>query len=113
MLILTTLLASLTLVSANLATIYWPVFSPTEATPWIQGQTNLISWETGGGTGVEVFDIQLHNINETIMHGFLPIALRVPMERKGRRGNWGGSLSVDLGPEVTPGWVVFLGREPA
>ena len=109
MLILTTLLASLSLVSANLATVYWPVFSPTENTPWIQGQTNLISWETGGGTGVEVFDIQLHNVNETIMHGFLPIALRVPMEKKGRRGNWGGSLSVELGTEVTAGYVSLFG----
>lgn len=111
MLILTTLLASLSIVSANLATVYWPVFSPTESTPWIQGQTNLISWETGGGTGVEVFDIQLHNINETIMHGFLPIALRVPMEKKGRRGNWGGSLSVELGTEVTAGYVSLFGHQ--
>jgi hypothetical protein len=96
-------LLALPLVVANLATIYWPVFAPTADTPWIQGQTNLISWETGGGTGVDVFDIQLHNVNETIMHGFLPIALRVPMERKGRKGNWGGSLEVQLGPEITPG----------
>jgi len=101
--LLLTLLALIPLTYANLATIYWPVFAPTADTPWIQGQTNLISWETGGGTGVEVFDIQLHNVNETIMHGFLPIALRVPMERKGRRNNWGGSLEVQLGPEVTPG----------
>ena len=96
-------LLALPLAAANLATIYWPVYAPTANTPWIQGQTNLISWETGGGTGVEVFDIQLHNVNENIMHGFLPIALRVPMERKGRRNNWGGSLEVQLGPEVTPG----------
>jgi len=96
-------LLALPLAASNLATIYWPVYAPTANTPWIQGQTNLISWETGGGTGVEVFDIQLHNVNENIMHGFLPIALRVPMERKGRRNNWGGSLEVQLGPEVTPG----------
>lgn len=42
-------------------------------------------------------------MNENIMHGFLPIALRVPMERKGRRGNWGGSLEVNVGTEVTAG----------
>lgn len=88
---------------ANLATIYFPVFTPNPQNPWVVGQTNVLSWETGGATGIEVFDIQLHNVNETVMHGFLPIALRVPMTRGAKRGNYGGTIDVELGSNVPTG----------
>lgn len=50
-----------------------------------------------------MFDIQLHNVNETVMHGFLPIALRVPMTKGARRGNYGGTIDVDLEANVPTG----------
>ena len=93
----------LTTTIANLATIYFPVFTPNEHTPWVLGQKNILSWETGGETGIDVFDIQLHNVNQTVMEGFIPIALRVPMTRGAKRGNYGGSMEVDLAEGVPTG----------
>ena len=60
-------------------------------------------WKTGGGSGIDSFDIQLHNNNKTILNGFIPIALRVPLERlpTGRK-NFGGEMEVDLDPSIMP-----------
>lgn len=70
------------------------------------GEKNYLLWQTGGGTGIQVFDIQLHNKNRTIMTGFLPIALRVPMEKitvGPRKGQWGGEIEVDLADNMPTG----------
>lgn len=63
-----------------------------------------MAWTCGGGTGIQSFDIQLHNANYSIMNGFIPIALRVPMERlpTGRK-NFGGELEVDLADNIPTG----------
>ena len=68
-----------------------------------------MSWTTGGGTGIDSFDIQLHNANKSIMVGFIPIALRVPMEKlpTGKK-NYGGEIEVDLSPDIPFGWVEFI-----
>ena len=93
----------LTLISA-VNTIYWPVTSPSHLYPWVTGGTNLLAWTSGGGTGIESFDIQLHNGNRSIMTGFIPIALRVPMERlpSGRK-NFGGEMEVQLDTNIPTG----------
>ncbi|EIW73596.1 hypothetical protein M231_04202 [Tremella mesenterica] len=89
------------LVSAQLSTIYWPVNYPNANSPWVVGQKNFLSWITGGGVGIESFDIQLHHWNQTILNGFYPIALRVPMERLSTgRKNFGGELEVDLDSSI-------------
>lgn len=89
---------------AQVATIYWPVDYPNPSNPWILGQKNLLSWQTGDGTGIDVFDIQMHNHNLTIMQGFQPIALRVKMDRlPGGHRNFGGKMEVDLGGSVPTG----------
>lgn len=92
-------------------TIYWPVTSPTKQFPWVIGGTNLLSWTTGGGTGIDSFDIQLHNGNRSIMVGFIPIALRVPMERlpTGRK-NFGGEMEIDLDANIPTGYVERMPR---
>ncbi|KIR68479.1 hypothetical protein I312_100438 [Cryptococcus bacillisporus CA1280] len=96
-------------VSASVSTIYWPVSSPSPSNPWVLGEKNLLAWTTGSGTGVQSFDIQLHNANRSVMVGFLPIALRVPMERlpTGYK-NYGGELEIDLGSEVPTGDGFYL-----
>jgi len=85
-------------------TIYWPVSSPSKDFAWYINGTNLLAWETGGGTGIDSFDIQLHNGNRSIMIGFIPIALRVPMQRlpKGYK-NFGGEMEVDLDANIPTG----------
>lgn len=85
-------------------TIYWPVSSPSHLYPWVTGGTNLLAWTSGGGTGIQSFDIQLHNGNRSIMTGFIPIALRVPMERlpTGRK-NYGGEMEVQLDSNIPTG----------
>ncbi|ORY31448.1 hypothetical protein BCR39DRAFT_526817 [Naematelia encephala] len=90
--------------AGTVSTIYWPISSPDTNNPWIVGQKNLLAWKTGGGSGVESFDIQLHNWNKTIMNGFIPIALRVPMERLPTgRHNYGGEIEVDLDLDMPTG----------
>lgn len=86
------------------ATIYWPVQFPNPTSPWVIGQKNLLYWQVGGATGIQSFDIQLHNNNETIMNGFIPIALRIAMERlpTGRK-NYGGEMEIDLNPGMPTG----------
>ncbi|KAK4687176.1 hypothetical protein P7C73_g2948, partial [Tremellales sp. Uapishka_1] len=85
-------------------TIYWPVSSPSPTYPWVIGSKNLLSWTTGGGSGIESFDVQLHNANRNIMVGFIPIALRVPMQRltTGSK-NYGGEIEVDLNGNMPTG----------
>jgi hypothetical protein len=89
--------------AGSISTIYWPVTYPSATYPWILGEKNLLYWQTGGGSGIDSFDIQLHNNNKTILNGFIPIALRVPLERlpTGRK-NFGGEMEVDLDPNVMP-----------
>lgn len=93
---------ALTPLLAQLSTIYWPVSTPSRANPWVLGQKNLVAWKTGGGTGIDSFDIQLHNSNKTIMDGFIPIVLRVPMEKLPGTKNYGGSIEVDLNANTIP-----------
>ncbi|WVQ65950.1 uncharacterized protein L199_004128 [Kwoniella botswanensis] len=92
----------------SLSTIYWPVTNPSETNPWVIGNKNLVAWKTGGGTGIESFDIQLHNSNRTIMVGFLPIALRVPMEKLPGKKYYGGEIEVDLVDGLPTGDGFFL-----
>lgn len=96
-------LSLLSAACASISTIYWPVTYPSATYPWILGEKNLLFWQTGGGSGIDSFDIQLHNNNKTILNGFIPIALRVPLERlpTGRK-NFGGEMEVDLDPNVMP-----------
>ncbi|KAK8858445.1 hypothetical protein IAR55_002672 [Kwoniella newhampshirensis] len=95
--------------AVSVSTIYWPVAYPNANYPWVIGQKNLLSWLTGGATGIDSFDIQLHNGNRTVMTGFIPIALRVPMERlpTGRK-NYGGEIEVDLDTSIPTGDSFFL-----
>ncbi|ODN95244.1 hypothetical protein L198_04632 [Cryptococcus wingfieldii CBS 7118] len=92
--------------ASSVSTIYWPVSHPDPNNPWVIGENNPLAWKTGGGTGVQSFDIQLHNANKTVMVGFLPIALRVPMKRVNRV--YGGSLEVELDSGVPTGDGFFL-----
>ncbi|CAD6582797.1 MAG: hypothetical protein TREMPRED_003390 [Tremellales sp. Tagirdzhanova-0007] len=94
----------LPLVSAQVSTIFWPINYPNATSPWVIGAKNYVSWQTGGGTGIASFDIQLHNSNRSLMVGFIPIALRVPLIRvpTGRK-NYGGELEVDLSTGVPEG----------
>jgi hypothetical protein len=87
-----------------ISTVYWPISNPSPSAPWIIGQPNYVNWQTGGGSGIDSFDIQLHNSNKNVMVGFIPIALRVPMERlpNGRK-NYGGELEVDLDDNIPTG----------
>ncbi|AAW43128.1 hypothetical protein CNBD4010 [Cryptococcus deneoformans B-3501A] len=96
-------------VSAGVSTIYWPVSNPDPSNPWVIGEKNLLAWTTGSGTGVQSFDVQLHNSNRSVMVGFLPIALRVPMERlpSGYK-NYGGEMEVDLGSNIPTGDGFYL-----
>jgi len=89
---------------AQVSTIYWPINYPNATSPWLIGSKNYVSWQTGGGTGIQSFDIQLHNSNRSLLVGFIPIALRVPMTRltTGRK-NYGGELEVDLSTGVPTG----------
>lgn len=91
--------------SAQFATIYWPVSYPNAGSPWIVGQKNIVSWSTGGGTGVTSFDIQLHNSNKAVMIGFMAIALRVPMEKFPGSSVFGGEIEVDLNAGTPTGLV--------
>ncbi|OCF31303.1 hypothetical protein I317_02207 [Kwoniella heveanensis CBS 569] len=93
----------------SISSIYWPVTHPSATYPWVLGQKNLVAWTTGGGTGIDSFDIQLHNFNSSIMIGFIPIALRVPMERlpTGKK-NYGGEIEVDLNVQLPTGDGFFL-----
>ncbi|WVO15785.1 hypothetical protein L204_103447 [Cryptococcus depauperatus] len=98
--------------AGSMSTIYWPVSYPNPSYPWVIGQKNLLSWVTGGGSGVQSFDIQLHNANKSVMVGFLPIALRVPMDRlpTGHK-NYGGEIEVDLDKAVPVGdgfYLIFM-----
>lgn len=88
---------------SGMSTIYWPVQYPTASSPWYIGGTNVVAWSTGGGTGVQVFDIQLHNANKTVMTGFKPIALRVPMEKFPKSAVYGGEIEVDLDADTPTG----------
>ncbi|WWC70603.1 uncharacterized protein I206_104554 [Kwoniella pini CBS 10737] len=92
----------------SLSTIYWPISYPSIDNPWVLGEKNLVAWKTGGGTGIESFDIQLHNSNRTIMVGFLPIALRVPMEKLPGKKFYGGEIEVDLSSSLPTGDGFFL-----
>lgn len=87
---------------AQLSTIYWPIVTPSRQNPWVLGQKNIIKWETGGGTGIDSFDIQLHNSNRSIMTGFIPIVLRVPMEKLPGSKVFGGEIEVDLNSNAIP-----------
>ena len=89
---------------AQVSTIFWPINYPNATSPWVIGAKNYVSWQTGGGTGIASFDIQLHNSNRSLMVGFIPIALRVPLIRvpTGRK-NYGGELEVDLSTGVPEG----------
>ncbi|WVQ80555.1 hypothetical protein IAT38_002660 [Cryptococcus sp. DSM 104549] len=104
------LLPFLGLASAgSVSTIYWPIAYPNPNYPWVVGQNNLLSWVTGGGSGVESFDIQLHNANRSIMVGFVPIALRVPMERLPTgHHNYGGEIEIDLDASIPTGDGFYL-----
>ena len=101
----------LTNLLAQVSTVYWPIAYPNATSPWVIGEKNYVSWVTGGGTGIQSFDIQLHNANKSVMVGFIPIALRVPMARltTGRR-NYGGELEVDLDDGAPTGYVLRLVR---
>ncbi|WVQ72819.1 hypothetical protein IAR50_002379 [Cryptococcus sp. DSM 104548] len=92
--------------ASAVSTIYWPVSYPDPNNPWVIGEKNPLAWKTGGGTGVQSFDIQLHNANKTVMVGFLPIALRVPMKKISNV--YGGSLEVELDSGVPTGDGFFL-----
>ncbi|WVR06207.1 hypothetical protein IAU60_003237 [Kwoniella sp. DSM 27419] len=93
----------------SLSTIYWPVTHPSKDNPWILGQKNLCAWTTGGGTGIDSFDIQLHNFNKSVMIGFVPVALRVPMEKLSSGSkNYGGEIEVDLNLNLPTGDGFFL-----
>jgi hypothetical protein len=86
------------------STVYWPISNPSSSSPWILGQPNYVNWKTGGGTGIDSFDIQLHNANKNVMIGFIPIALRVPMEKlPGGWKNYGGEIEVDLDGDIPTG----------
>lgn len=87
---------------AQLSTIYWPISTPSPDHPWVLGQKNLIAWQTGGGTGIDSFDIQLHNSNRSVMTGFIPIVLRVPMEHLPGKKIFGGEIEVDLDTNAIP-----------
>ncbi|GFZ45370.1 hypothetical protein JCM24511_03096 [Saitozyma sp. JCM 24511] len=97
-------LALLSLTSAQVSTIYWPIASPGPKYPWVIGAKNILAWQTGGGTGIDSFDVQLHNSNKSVMIGFLPIALRVPLERlPSGHHNYGGEMEVDLDSGIPTG----------
>ncbi|KAH8083234.1 hypothetical protein HD553DRAFT_285905 [Filobasidium floriforme] len=88
---------------------YWPIDTPSQAEPWVQGQPMNIVWGTGDGTGVSTFDIQLHNPNKTILNGFLPLAQRVPLKKftsGSRKGQFGGELGIDLDATAGLGGMV-------
>ncbi|ORX40240.1 hypothetical protein BD324DRAFT_616997 [Kockovaella imperatae] len=107
-------LPSLTFSSGQLAVSsnFWPISQPTPDVPWIINGTNYVSWICGGASGIPSFDIQLLNHNKSIMVGFIPIALRVPMARlpTGQK-NFGGELQIELGEDIPTGdgfSLVFL-----
>ena len=90
-------------------TRYWTITSPTADLPWVLGQQNYVAFITGGDTGVQSFDVQLHNTNKTIMNGFLRLALLVPLERLGEaQGNYGAVLEVDLEDGIPTGYVARI-----
>lgn len=94
---------------AQLSTIYWPISTPSPDNPWVLGQKNIIAWQTGGGTGIDSFDIQLHNSNRSVMTGFIPVVLRVPMEHLPGTKIFGGEIEVDLDTNAIPtGYVRAL-----
>jgi hypothetical protein len=89
---------------AQVSTIYWPIASPGPKYPWVIGSKNILAWQTGGGTGIDSFDVQLHNANKSVMIGFIPIALRVPLERlPSGHHNYGGEMEVDLNSGIPTG----------
>lgn len=105
------LLALVTLLPLTLAqaaigwsTIYWPVLTPSSTQPWVVGQKNLLAWRVAGGTGIPVFDIQLHNWNKKIMPGYIKLATQYPMQSlPGTYKNLGGEIEIDLDGSVPTG----------
>ena len=85
-------------------TRYWPISQPTANSPWVLGQPNYVSFITGGDSSVESFDFQLHNVNKSIMTGFIKLALLVPLKRLPSVGsNYGAQLEVDLDDGIPTG----------
>ena len=52
-----------------------------------------------------MFDLQLHNPTSTVMAGFIPLVLRIPMETLPKSGIYGGEIEVDLNPNIPTGYV--------
>jgi hypothetical protein len=80
------------------------VINPTPANPWVIGQKNLLAWRVASDTGVEAFDVQLHNVQHGVLSGAVKIARNVPMQRlSSGYKNYGGQIEVDLDGTIPTG----------